>query len=259
MKAIYLSGTGNTKHITELLLSELGGGEAYPIESGEAEKVLKTARDEEILLAYPTQYSNIPYMIREFIDKNAEAWKGRKIFLLTTMGLFSGDGTGCAARRLRKYGAEISGGLQVKMPDSVCDFKPLKRPLNENLEIIKAADLKVKEAAKSIKEGNYPKEGLSAASHVAGLFGQRLWFYGKTCGYSNKLKIDADKCVGCGLCAQRCPMKNISIVNGKAKAGGSCTMCYRCINDCPRDAITLIGKAVLEQVGYERYAKEMIK
>ena len=43
------------------------------------------------------------------------------------MGLFSGDGAGILARRLRKYGAQIIGGLHLKMPDSIADEKALKR------------------------------------------------------------------------------------------------------------------------------------
>ena len=50
-------------------------------------------------------------------------WKGKKLFFVNTMGLFSGDGTGCTARLLKKNGAEILGGMQIKMPDSVCDSK----------------------------------------------------------------------------------------------------------------------------------------
>ena len=257
MRAIYLSGTGNTKHIAELLMSELGESDrGVPIESEEVDEALKA---DEILLAYPTMYSNIPYMIREYINKNALAWKGKKVFLLTTMGLFSGDGTGCAARLLRKYGAEITGGLQVKMPDSICDVKALKRPMDECLSIIRASEAKIRGAAKDMKEGKYPKEGLSAVAHLAGLFGQRLWFYNKTTGYTDKLKIDSTKCSGCGLCAKSCPMSNLSIVEGKAKAGGKCTMCYRCVGNCPRDAITLIGKEVVTQVGFDMYAAEMRK
>lgn len=42
------------------------------------------------------------------------------------MGAFSGDGAGCTARLLKKYGAIILGGLHIKMPDSVCDSKLLK-------------------------------------------------------------------------------------------------------------------------------------
>ena len=256
MKAIYLSGTGNTKHLVNLLLCELGHeGRLIPIESENSGDVFT---DEEIIIAYPTQFSNIPYMVRDFIHKHAASWNGKKVFLLTTMGMFSGDGTGCAARILKKYGAVITGGLQVIMPDSVADCKALKKTKEQNAQIINEADKRIIEAATEIKAGNYPKEGLSFWSHLAGLFGQRLWFYNKTTGYTDKLKIKSDKCAGCGICASGCPMHNIKIENGKAIASSQCTMCYRCISNCPKQAITLLGKEVYEQISYDKYAKATV-
>ena len=253
MNAVYLSGTGNTKHIVTLLLSELGGnGIIAPIESEDAMKALE---DEEIILAYPTQFSNIPYLVRDFINSHASSWKSKKIFLITTMGLFAGDGTGCAARLLRKYGAEITGGLQIVMPDSIGDCKALKKSKEQNIAIIEKADKRVVEAAKQMREGNYPKEGLSFAAHLAGLFGQRLWFYNKTTGYVDKVKIDPAKCIGCGICAMNCPTQNVKIENGKALASSKCTMCYRCIDHCPKQAMTLLGKRLYEQPTFEKNSK----
>ena len=255
MNAIYLSGTGNSKHAATLLLSCLDqDGRAVPIESEDALAVLES---EELIIAYPTQFSNIPYMVREFINKHGDSWKGKKVFLITTMGLFSGDGTGCAARLLRKYGAVITGGLQIKMPDSVCDCKALKKTAEQNNGIIKEADRRITEAAKLMKEGKYPQEGLSVFAHLAGLFGQRLWFYNKTTGYTDKLKINTASCIGCGLCANNCPAQNLKIVDGKPVASDHCTMCYRCISKCPKQAITLLGNEVYEQASYERYANEL--
>ena len=252
MNAIYLSGSGNTKHIVTLLLNELGNaGICAPIESDDVKKALE---GEEIIIAYPTMFSNIPYLVRDFINKNQNEWKGKKIFLITTMGLFAGDGTGCAARLLKKYGAEITGGLQIVMPDSIGDCKALKKSKEQNKAVIVKADQRIIEAARKMREGNYPKEGLSFAAHLAGLFGQRLWFYNKTTGYTNKVKIDPSKCIGCGICAKNCPTKNIRIENGKAVASSKCTMCYRCINHCPKQAMTLLGKTLYEQPTYEKNA-----
>ena len=252
MNAVYLSGSGNTKHIVTLLLNELGNtGISAPVESADAERALE---GEEIIIAYPTMFSNIPYLIRDFINSHKDSWKGKKIFLITTMGLFAGDGTGCAARLLKKYGAEITGGLQIVMPDSIGDCKALKKSKEQNKAVIEKADKRVTEAAKKIREGNYPKEGLSFAAHLAGLFGQRLWFYNKTTGYTDKVKIDPSKCIGCGICAKNCPTKNIRIENGKAVASSKCTMCYRCINHCPKQAMTLLGKTLYEQPTYEKNA-----
>ncbi len=253
MNAVYLSGSGNTKHIVTLLLNELGNtGISAPVESADAERALE---GEEIIIAYPTMFSNIPYLIRDFINSHKDAWKGKKIFLITTMGLFAGDGTGCAARLLQKYGAEITGGLQIVMPDSIGDCKALKKSKEQNKAVIEKADKRVTEAAKRIREGNYPKEGLSFAAHLAGLFGQRLWFYNKTTGYTDKVKIDPAKCIGCGICAKNCPTQNIKIEDGKAVASSKCTMCYRCINHCPKQAMTLLGKTLYEQPTYDKNCK----
>ena len=138
------------------------------------------------------------------------------------------------------------------MPDSVCDSKLLKKGIEENKQIVKNANQRIEQVAEQILQGKYPQEGLSRIAHIKGLFGQRLWFYHKTVGYSDKLKI-SDACIGCGKCEKLCPMHNITIQSGRAMPGNWCTMCYRCISLCPQKAITLLGKEVTEQCGYEKY------
>ena len=51
------------------------------------------------------------------------------------------------------------------------------------------------------------------------------------------IKIDEEKCNGCGLCATLCPLNNIEIVDGKPEWGKNCTHCMACINHCPKKAI----------------------
>lgn len=252
MVAIYMSGTGNTNHCVGKLLSVIDSeAEMIPIESEESADKIRL--NDTVLLAYPTQFSNVPFMVKDFIRRNPELWKEKKVFCMTTMGAFSGDGAGCAARLLKKYGAKIIGGLHVRMPDAVSDNKMLKKSLDENKQIVREADMKIEAVGKKIiDEGEYPQDGLSFMAHLAGLFGQRLWFYGKTAHYSDKLKISED-CVGCGICANNCPMDNLKIVDGKAVPGNKCAMCYRCISHCPKQAITLLGKEVIEQCRYDRY------
>lgn len=255
MIGIYLSGTGNTKHCMERLIAEIDSGvKLLPLEDEET-VVDEIKKNSVIYIGYPTQFSNIPYMVRDFLLRHADLWEGKQIFCLNTFGLFSGDGTGCAARILQKYGATILGGMEIQMPDSVCDSKLLKRTLEENRAIVEAADKKIDRAAAAIRRGKYPQEGLSVFAHLAGLFGQRLWFYGKTAGYSDRLKINED-CIGCGLCVSQCPMKNLSLVDGKIISGNRCTMCYRCISHCPVQAMTLLGKKVVEQCTFEKYGKQ---
>lgn len=251
MLGIYLSGTGNTRHCMEMLVSLIDkSAECVPLEDKDITEKIK--KNDVIYLGYPTQFSNMPYMVRDFIQSNQTLWSRKKVFCVATMGAFSGDGAGCSARLLKKYGADILGGLHIHMPDSVCDSKLLKKSLDENHEIVRLADDKIEKSAKSILEGKYPKEGITFISHLCGLFGQRLWFYGKTTGYSDKLKISG-ACIGCGKCVNVCPMHNIVLNGNRAVPGKQCTMCYRCISLCPQKAITLLGKEVTEQCRFEKY------
>lgn len=252
MLGIYFSGTGNSRHALEVFMQEYDkNSEIFSIED---KAVIENVKQHELLIfSYPVQYSNIPKILRDFIVENQELWKGKKVFVIATMGLFSGDGAGILARLLKRYGAEPIGGLHLKMPDSIGDEKALKRSLEENRKLIEEAEKKIQQAACDMKNGKTAQEGMSFFYHLAGLFGQRLYFYNKTKRYTGKLKIDASKCIGCGKCEKICPMNNIKMDNKVAISGSLCTMCYRCVNNCPKQAITLLGKKVVEQSVVEKY------
>lgn len=246
MLFLYFSGTGNTKYCIEYFAKGLGDEQAiYSIEQPEAIEQIRVHKD--IVLAYPIYYSALPKILRDYIQEHSELWAGKNIFLIATMGLFSGDGSGVAARPLKKYGANIVGGLHLTMPDCILDVKALKKTKEKDRRLVQQARKKMDKAIALYQSKQYPKEGVHWWNQLAGLFGQRLYFYNKTRHYTDKLKIDAEKCIGCGRCAADCPMKNISMMGQKAVSHDKCTMCYRCISNCPKKAITLIGKEVVAE------------
>lgn len=126
MTGIYFSGTGNTKFCISRFLSAIEG-EYRLLSIEDSAAVSEISGAEEILFAYPVYYSSLPKIVSDFIKNNHTLWRGKRIFIIATMGAFSGDGAGVSARLFRKYGAEITGGLHIKMPDCIGDVKALKK------------------------------------------------------------------------------------------------------------------------------------
>jgi ferredoxin len=61
-------------------------------------------------------------------------------------------------------------------------------------------------------------------------------------GYLNALfmaKVDPCLCTGCGICAERCPVKAISVDDGVSADTEKCLGCGLCASACPGEAIAM--------------------
>ena len=55
--------------------------------------------------------------------------------------------------------------------------------------------------------------------------------------------VDKNKCIGCGICLNICPVGAITIKNGRAEIDqDKCTHCGKCRDICPQEAIRPIQK-----------------
>lgn len=63
--------------------------------------------------------------------------------------------------------------------------------------------------------------------------------------YRSHVSVDAEKCLGCGLCVKTCPAGALSLGNGlDGKSAAvvdemSCGGCYKCVRRCPVRALSM--------------------
>lgn len=63
-----------------------------------------------------------------------------------------------------------------------------------------------------------------------------------------------ETCTLCGKCVRDCPQKNIVIEKGRVRFGWRCIMCMKCIYRCPQQAITpRLSRFVVIKNGYDPY------
>ncbi|MBW1749926.1 MAG: electron transfer flavoprotein subunit alpha [Deltaproteobacteria bacterium] len=60
------------------------------------------------------------------------------------------------------------------------------------------------------------------------------------------LIVDADKCIGCGVCEENCAFGAITVEDGIAVVADTCTLCGSCVDECEVEALHIegVGKKV---------------
>lgn len=233
---IYFSGTGNSKYIAETFSTEMNAlchSIEEPQEFGELIK-----QNEIIGFCYPTYGSRIPRIMREFVLSHINLLKGKKLIVLSTQLIFSGDGARVFTDLLPKGHAEVIYAEHFNMPNNLCNF-PIFKVTNgdENRKCLSAADQKIKKVCCNIKKGIAKKRGFNLFSRCLGLI-QGASLPSMEMKSKSSAKTDVD-CNGCGICVKNCPMSNLELVNKEVKQKDNCTLCYRCVNTCPQKAITV--------------------
>lgn len=55
------------------------------------------------------------------------------------------------------------------------------------------------------------------------------------------IEIDAERCIGCGRCAEDCVGANLLVEEGLARTRGRCILCGHCVAVCPTAAVSIPG------------------
>jgi ferredoxin len=248
MLTIYFSGTGNTKHIAELFSRKIAGG-CFSIEE-DVDFATKIQNHDTITFCYPIYWSRVPLIMRQFVGKHLAVLKGKKVVILVTQMIFSGDGARVFCDLFPAGHIEVMYAEHIFLPNNVNDLVLLGKKSDKRVrKQFGRVGAKLDKVCRDINNGIVKKRGFSSVGRLLGNIQGLIW-QGKNTGsfeanantWEHKIKGNVkifDDCIICNACVKTCPMKNLQNEKGTIRTNNNCTVCYRCANMCPKQAIAI--------------------
>ena len=232
----YLSGSGNSLYAAQQIAEKL---EECRLETiGSYLRKPYPVEDEAVGIVCPVYCFALPPVVAQFLEKLQA--KPNYCFGVVTIGGNQGRALKQMSEALNAKGVILNYAQTVIMPDNFFGIPDEKRK-----EQLKAAEPTIAKFAEEIAQGKTDVAAVKEAM-LWKLFGTSAsWWYLKNRLNFEKMTVDAAKCVGCGICADICQMKNITLVDGKPTFGTSCANCLGCVHWCPQSAISA-GKLTVD-------------
>jgi len=231
-----LSGSGNSLYAAQQIAEKL---EECRLETiGSYLRKPYPVEDEAVGIVCPVYCFALPPVVAQFLEKLQA--KPNYCFGVVTIGGNQGRALKQMSEALNAKGITLNYAQTVIMPDNFFGIPDEKRK-----EQLKAAEPTIAKFAEEIAQGKADVAAVKEAM-LWKLFGTSAsWWYLKNRLNFEKMTVDAAKCVGCGICADICQMKNITLVDGKPTFGNSCANCLGCVHWCPQSAISA-GKLTVD-------------
>nr|WP_296154265.1 EFR1 family ferrodoxin [uncultured Peptoniphilus sp.] len=243
----YFSGTGNSRHVAEVLGEKL---ETDLVDLGERIRAgnMDDIFDDTMIVVTPTYCYRMPRIVEDYLC--GVSISAKKAYFVLTYGTTPGNAAHYAEKLAEKIGVSYGGTFSVAMPENYIAMFDAPGA-EESREIIQKAEKKIRDVAHTIEKGEDQKNSSpwtgKLLSSINGIF------------YALFVKADKfyakDNCIGCGECAKRCVLANVVMEEGRPTWLDRCTHCMACINCCPVEAIEY-GK---KSEGRFRYTFEKVK
>ena len=253
----YFSGCGNSKHVAETIAAGLNDTLTFIPEAARENRYDYTlAEGERLGFVFPIYSWAPPKLVLDFVKKlnikvgpstlrGASGTTGSGTLPYTYFACTCGDNCGLTEKVFRKAveekGWTLSACFSVQMPETYIGMAGFKLDTPEN------AKLKI-DRADNLLRRNIPR--LINKEHFSEMIvGSLAWLktYLVNPGFNRSATDDSkyrvtEACIHCGKCVEICPLKNITLEEGRPKWHGHCTMCMGCYHHCPVNAIQY-GKA----------------
>lgn len=235
----YFSGTGNSLYVAKKIATDRNERLISIPDAMRNEDFHYTLHKEETIgFVYPVHGWSPPTIVRKFIKKLVfENYNGNYVYsILTCAGTWDYTVERLNAA-LRSIHLTVQGDFHLLMPGNYLLFENNLPVEEENKRLLNAENEINKIIAQiNVKTTNYKKEKHSFINSY--IIGSLLPLSTSSIGFEVN-----EHCISCGLCANACPMKAITLQNNNpTRNAKACVQCMACINCCPKEAIDFSAK-----------------
>ena len=247
---LYFSGTGNSNYVAKRIADALGDALVNLNDRIKASDTSSVETGERVIIVTPTYAWRIPRVVRDWLRKT-ELRGAKQVWFVMTCGSEIGN----ADKYNREFCTEKSvacmGTAQIVMPENYIAMFSAPQA-DKARQIVAKAEPDIDRAIAAI-QANQPFAPTRNNLYDRFMSGPVNPIFYRFFVKANAFTV-SDACIGCGQCAKRCPMNNVTLKDGKPVWGKACTHCMACICYCPVSAIEY-GK---KSVGQPRYHFEAL-
>ncbi len=264
---VFLSPAGTTRKVADFIsgtlagkgydleLLDLGG---YHTEDIQKLKGYRLEKGDCLWIGSPIYAGHAVPPIEVFISGLSQLNGVFVVPFVTYGAVTSGTGLYEMAMHLSKRGGTILGAAKILAVHSLLWFSenPLGKghpgPDDENL---------LKELIESVqKKIDTPNAGNHIIPETLNYQSKKNQEHAKTWDIESlrqnmpPIILDKEKCTECCICAEKCPVQNISM-GPFPKIGDNCLLCFNCIRYCEPEALTNESLSVLDNLIRDRVAE----
>ena len=246
----WFSGTGNSKYAAQRMAEALNEPLLCMNDRIQAHDTTAIETGERLVIVTPTYAWRIPRLVRDWLLQT-ELRGARQAWFVMTCGSEIGNADRYNRELCTEKAISCMGTAQIVMPENYIAMFGVPQA-DEARRIVTKAEPDIDRAIAALREG------LPFPPTRNNLYDRFMSGPVNPIFYKFFVKADAftasSACIGCGQCAKRCPMNNVTLKDGKPVWGRNCTHCMACICYCPVSAIEY-GK---KSVGQPRYHFEAL-
>ncbi len=217
----YFSGTGNSLRVAQEIAERIGDTKVIPM--GAALEYNLSNPPERVGIVSPVIMFGIPSIVLMFIRRLEASNKDTYFFAVTTYGGILGGSLLQVRNMLKARGLELSAGFSILVNRREEWNEVMKKNLDEIVYSIKNKN--------TCKIDRGPVKDCILKTWIGNKLASLL-----IPGLDKQFRAN-ERCTGCGICKDVCPVNNIVITDNKPRWNHRCQQCFACFNWCPNKAI----------------------